>query len=216
MPSGSFAPWSVVVATPLCPLAVPAVDTFDPAGCVLCTTVVVTGRETVPPATLCPCRARFVAAERREAADVVETEDNPETKPASAAACPKASGGTAPRVKTSREPNTSFVLSIAMPLQLLHVRVISTQAGPTLLGSVDSKSTPERPRTPKALKTNSPPRQQQFTASSRNSTAPFDVSLTREGSRTGAAPSFPWALFSLLLHHLGRASFPGFESSDFP
>jgi hypothetical protein len=139
MPSGSFAPWSVVVATPLCPLAVPAVDavdtfdtfaTFDPAGCVLCTTVVVTGRETVPPATLCPCRARFVAAERREAADAVETEDNPETKPASAAACPKAPGGTAPRVKTSREPNTSFVLSIAIPLQLLHVRVISTQASP--------------------------------------------------------------------------------------
>jgi len=130
MPSGSFAPWSVVVATPLCPLAVPAVDTFDPAGCVLCTTVVVTGRETVPLATLCPCRARFVAAERREAADVVETEDNPETKPASAAACPKAPGGTAPRAKTSREPNTSFVLSIAIPLQLLHVRVISTQASP--------------------------------------------------------------------------------------
>jgi hypothetical protein len=130
MPSGSFAPWSVVVATPLCPLAVPAVDTFDPAGCVLCTTVVVTGRETVPPATLCPCRARFVVAERWEAADVVETEDNPETKPASAAACPKAPDGTAPRVKTSREPNTSFVLSIAIPLQLLHVRVINTQASP--------------------------------------------------------------------------------------
>src|SRR5258708_6965688 len=137
MPSGSFAPWSVVVATPLCPLAVRTVDTvdtvatFDPAGCVLlCTTVVVAGRETVPPATLCPCRARFVAAERREAADVVETEDNPETKPASAAACPKAPGGTAPRAKTSREPNTSFVLSIAIPLQLLHVRVINTQASP--------------------------------------------------------------------------------------
>jgi len=137
MPSGSFAPWSVVVATPLCPLSVPAVDTvdtfatFDPAGCVLlCTTVVVTGRETVPPATLCPCRARFVAAERREAADAVETEDNPETKPASAAACPKAPRGTAPRVKTSSEPNTSFVLSIAIPLQLPHVRVISTQASP--------------------------------------------------------------------------------------
>jgi hypothetical protein len=134
MPSGSFAPWSVVVATPLCPLAVPAVDTFatfDPAGRVLlCTTVVVTGRETVPPANVCPCRARFVAAERREAADVVETEDNPETKPASAAACPKAPGGTAPKVKTSREPNTSFVLSIAIPLQLRHVRVISTQASP--------------------------------------------------------------------------------------
>ena len=41
MPSGSFAPWSVVVATPLCPLAVRTVDTlatfdivdtFDPAG----------------------------------------------------------------------------------------------------------------------------------------------------------------------------------------
>src|SRR5258705_7758647 len=127
----SFAPWSVVVATPLCPLAVPAVDTFDPAGCVLCTTVVVTGRETVPPATLCPCRARFVAAERREAADVVETEDNPEIKPASAAACPKAPGGTALRVKTSREPNTSFVLPIAIPLQLLHVRGISTQASLT-------------------------------------------------------------------------------------
>jgi hypothetical protein len=139
MPSGSFAPWSVVVTTPLCPLAVPPsadiFDTFDPAGCVLCTDVVVTGRETVPPATLCPCRARFVAAERWEAADVVETEDNPETKPASAAACPKAPDGTAPRVKTSREPNTSFVLSIAIPLQLLHhVRVISTQASPTLLG----------------------------------------------------------------------------------
>ena len=130
MPSGSFAPWSVVVATPLCPLAVPAVDTFDPAGCVLCTTVVVTGRETVPPATLCPCRARFVVAERWEAADVVETEDNPETKPASAAACPKAPGGTAPKVKTSSEPNTSFVLSIAIPLQLRRVRVISTQASP--------------------------------------------------------------------------------------
>jgi hypothetical protein len=145
MPSGSFAPWSVVVATPLCPLAVPAADTFDavdtpdtfatfdtfdPTGCVPCTTVVVTGRETVPPATVCPCRARFVAAERREAADVVETEDNPETKPASAAACPKAPVGTAPRVKTSREPNTSFVLSIAIPLQLHHVRVISTQASP--------------------------------------------------------------------------------------
>jgi hypothetical protein len=122
MPLGSFAPWSVVVATPLCPLAVRTVDTlatfdtvatFDPTGCVLlCTTVVVTGLETVPPA---PCGARFVAAERREAADVVEIEDNPETKPASAAACPKAPGGTAPRAKTSREPNTSFVLSIAIP-----------------------------------------------------------------------------------------------------
>src|ERR1700751_3066716 len=132
MPSGSFAPWSVVAETPLCPLAVPAVDpfatfdtfaTFDPAGCVLllCTTVVVTGRETVPSATLCPCRARFVAAERREAADAVETDDTPETKPASAAACPKAPGGTTPRVKTSRELNTNFVLSIAIPLQLPHV-----------------------------------------------------------------------------------------------
>ena len=136
MPSGSFAPWSVVVATPLCPLAVRTVDTvdtvatFDPAGCVLCAAVVVTGRETVPPATFWPCRARFVAAERREAADVVETEDNPETKPASAAACPKAPDGTAPRVKTSREPNARFVLSIAIPLQLLQVRVISTQASP--------------------------------------------------------------------------------------
>src|SRR5882757_3913486 len=133
MPSGSFAPWSVVVATPLCPLAVPAAadnfDTFDPAGCVLCT-VVVSGRETVPPVTLCPCRARFVAPERWEAADVVETEDNPETKPASAAACPTAPDGTAPRVKTSREANTSFVLSIAIPLQLLHLRVINTQASP--------------------------------------------------------------------------------------
>jgi hypothetical protein len=133
MPSGSFAPWSVVAATPRCPLAVRTVDTvdtvdtvavdtfavdtfatFDPAGRVLCTTVVVTGRETVPPATVCPCRARFVAAESREAADVVETEDNPVTKPASAAACPKAPGATAPRVKTSREPNTSFILSIAI------------------------------------------------------------------------------------------------------
>jgi hypothetical protein len=132
MPSGSFAPWSVIVATPLCPRAVPA-DDFDPAGRVLCASVVVTGRETVPPATLCPCRARFVAAEIWEAADVVETEDNPETKPASAAACPKAPGGTAARVKTSREPNTSFVLSIAIPLQLLHVRVISTQASPDAL-----------------------------------------------------------------------------------
>jgi hypothetical protein len=140
MPSGSFAPWLVVVATPLCPLAVRAVDTvatfdpvdpFDPAGCVLLgTTVVVTGRETVPPATVCPCSARFVAAERREAADVVEIEDNPETKPASAAACPKALGCSAPRVKTSREPNTSFVLSIAISLQLLHVRVIFAQASP--------------------------------------------------------------------------------------
>src|SRR5260370_19080032 len=130
MRSGSFARWSGVVARPLCPLAVPAVDTFDPAGCVLCTTVVVTGRETVPLATLCPCRARFVVAERWEAADVVETEDNPETKPASAAACPKAPDGTAPRVKTSRKPNSSFVLSIAIPLQLLQVRVISTQASP--------------------------------------------------------------------------------------
>jgi hypothetical protein len=116
------------VATPLCPLAVPAVPavdtfdavaTFDPAGRVLCAAVVVAGRETVPPATVCPCRARFVAAERWEAADVVETEDNPETKPASAAACPKTPGGTAPRVKTSREPNTSFVLSIAIPLHFM-------------------------------------------------------------------------------------------------
>lgn len=68
----------------------------------LCTTVVVAGRETVPPATLCPCIARFVAAERREAADAVETEDNPEIKPASAAACPKAPGGTAPQSQSEQ------------------------------------------------------------------------------------------------------------------
>ena len=128
MPSGSFAPCAVVVAIPLCPLAVPVapvvdtVATFDPAGRALCTTVVVPGPETVLLATRCPCSTRFVAPERREAADAVETEDNPVTKPPSTAACPKAPGGTAPRVKTTREPNTSFVLSIAIPLQLHHVR----------------------------------------------------------------------------------------------
>jgi hypothetical protein len=122
MPSGSFAPGPVAVAAPRCTLVVLTVDTFEPAGRVLCTTVVVAGREILPAAIVFPSSARFVAAERREAADVVETEDNPETKPASAAACPKAPGGTAPRVKTSREPNTSFVLSIAIPLQLRHVR----------------------------------------------------------------------------------------------
>jgi hypothetical protein len=205
MPSGSFAPWLVVVATPLCPLAVRTVDTFapfdtvDPAGGVLlCTTVVVTGRETVPPATVCPCSARFVAAERREAADVVEIEDNPETKPASAAACPKALGCTAPRVKTSREPNTSFVLSIAISLQLLHVRVIFAQASPDaprvrglkvysrktspttkLLASSfkgPAPSTTPAPGTPKARKANS----SQITpipSQSGNSIAPLNVSL---------------------------------------
>jgi hypothetical protein len=122
MPSGSFAPWSVAVATPLCTLVALTVDTFEPAGRVLCTTVVVTGREILPPAIVCPCSARLVAADRLEAEDVVVAEDNPDTKPASAAACPKAPRGTAPRKKTTSEPNTSLVLSIAIPLQPLHVR----------------------------------------------------------------------------------------------
>jgi hypothetical protein len=90
--------------------------TFAPAGCALCTTVLVAGREILPAAVACPCSALLVAAESREAADVVEAEDKPETSPASAAACPKAPSGTEPRVKTSKEPNTSFILSIAVPL----------------------------------------------------------------------------------------------------
>ena len=139
MPSGSFAPWSVAVATPRCTLVVLPADTFEPAGRVLCTTVLVAGREILPAATVCPCivcpsSARFVAAERREAADVVVVEDNPETKPASAAACPKAPGGTAPRVKTSRDPNTSFVLFIAIPLHYFIFEWSTLQPALTLPG----------------------------------------------------------------------------------
>jgi hypothetical protein len=92
---------------------------------------------------LYPCSARFVAADRLEAADVVEVADMLETKPASAAACPKAPSGAAPRMKTSRESNTSFLLSIDVPLRPLCVRAISSAWEVlTLLGSVESKSTP--------------------------------------------------------------------------
>jgi hypothetical protein len=99
----------------------------------------------VVPVTLCPCSARFVAAERLEAAELVEIEDNPWTRPASAAACPKAPAGTAPSRKTSKEPNISLILSIDIPLQPLHLRVISTQVQALrLVGSVASKSTLER------------------------------------------------------------------------
>jgi hypothetical protein len=64
-----------------------------------------------------------------EAAVLVEIDDNPLSKPASAAACPKAAG-TAPRRKTSKQPNTSFVLSIDIPLQPPDLRAISMQVQP--------------------------------------------------------------------------------------
>jgi hypothetical protein len=85
-----------------------------------------------------------VAPDSREAAELVEVEDNPETKPASAAACPKARAGTPTRMKITKEPNTSFVLSIDIPLQRLQFRVISKYwHALTLFGSVASKSTLE-------------------------------------------------------------------------
>jgi hypothetical protein len=78
-----------------------------------------------------------------EAAELVEIEDNPETKPASAAACPKAPAGTAPSRKTNNEPNTSLILSIDIPPRHPSSSDLNAGAALTLFGSVASKSTLE-------------------------------------------------------------------------
>jgi hypothetical protein len=59
----------------------------------------------------------LVAPERREAAADVVVEDNPFTRPASAAACAKAVFVAALRRKTSKRPNAGLLLSIDVPLR---------------------------------------------------------------------------------------------------
>ena len=92
---------------------------WDAVGWVLCDVVVVAAWDVVVAASLLlwPCNARLVAAERREAAEVVVVEDKPLTRPASAAAWANAGFETALRRKTSKRPNNSLFLSIDVPLQ---------------------------------------------------------------------------------------------------